>query len=88
MTDNELKQQGYQFLGWVNDWIPVHYDKSGNETTDPEKQVFSGYKEQPEYNQCRNLNHELTKISKRRTGVERVYVCHECKIYWKVDSGG
>jgi hypothetical protein len=43
-------------------------------------------KEPGELAECRNHKHERRSLSKSNRGLETVYLCDDCKYYYKVDS--
>jgi len=84
----DYASNGYKYLGWQNGWRHVHFDKDGNQTTDPNRKVSWGYikEDHPEFCKCKELGHYLIEVSHSPRGSENVVSCPICKIYYKYDS--
>lgn len=85
--DQKLKEAGYKYLGWQNNWKHVYFDKEGNETFDPKTRYQFGYLEKhyPEFGACERLKHQKDSVQHDNSGSENTVSCDICRIYWKYD---
>jgi hypothetical protein len=88
----DYKANGYNFLGWQNGWVHVHYDEDGNITSGdtskgekPKKSFGYDSSKHPEYASCVKEKHQLIEVQHNRRGSENTVSCPICMIYWKYD---
>lgn len=83
------KENGYKFLGWMNNWPSELYDEDNNlcsETGKPSRSFGYSKEKYPEYKNCIDMGHERIEVSHYSNGSENTVSCPICKIYWKYDS--
>lgn len=80
---------GYQFLGWMNQWKTIELDRDGKPCRKTKKPVSSlGFdrKIYKDYFNCVNKKHRLITVQHDQRGTENTQSCPVCKIYWKYNS--
>jgi hypothetical protein len=74
--------EGYKDLGWQNGWTPkFEHDDNGNKK-------FTGYHNQPEYSDCRQLGHKTREIDNSislHRGTNNIVICDKCKHFSHYD---
>jgi hypothetical protein len=89
--DEELKSNGYKFIGWSNNWATIDLDEDGSVVNGDalgKRAVAFEYSKvkHPEYFNCREQNHRPKEIQHFRNGMENTVICDICRIFWKYDS--